>query len=139
MRSMKRHAPTQPQDQSYRLIPLPQGKNAVVDARGAVVITYNRKRAETKWAAKFERLLAQLEQMRPAPGDLWCVARLWTQVHDVRRVWQALQHGAVCGNPRCFEPALPPPALYCSDACANAVRAPRFRDRRKAGAGARAL
>ncbi len=32
MRSVKRHAVTQPLDQSYRLIPLTQGRNAVVDA-----------------------------------------------------------------------------------------------------------
>jgi len=83
------------------------------------------KRARERWAAKFERLLSQIEKMQSYGG------RLWSQVDDLRKVWTVIKyHGRICENPKCFEAARRR-SVYCSDQCANAERAQRFRDKHR--------
>jgi hypothetical protein len=81
------------------------------------------KREQAKRAAKFERLLGQMERMQSS------YTRLSDQVEILRKVWDVVKYGRICANPKCFESADP---WYCSEQCANAVRQQRYRDKRKA-------
>jgi len=84
------------------------------------------KRERARWAVKFERLLSQIEKMQSYGG------RLWSQVNDLRKVWNVIKYDhRACENPKCFEAARDR-RRYCSDRCANAERAQRFRDKHRA-------
>jgi len=61
-RRMKRHAVTQPLDQSYRLIPLTQGQNAIVDAEDFEWLS------QWNWLAKWNKCTGSFYPSRRIGG-----------------------------------------------------------------------
>jgi len=60
-RRVKRHAVTQPLDQSYRLIPLTQGQNAIVDAEDFDWLS------QWNWQARWDKKMRSFYACRPSP------------------------------------------------------------------------
>ena len=64
-RNVKRHVPTQPQDQSIKLIPLTKGQNAIVDAVDFEWLS------QWNWSAYWNKCTKSFYAQRGLPPQLW--------------------------------------------------------------------